>query len=212
MLGPNMTQARKAVAAALAKRPEEKPFQCPMLRGLLAFHQGRRFKTDLVRSFIKSKRPPYYRPCLYVLLDRDASIQMSWLKCVRGLYGKYDKAAERRKRVLGVFRHEAAEGPMMSKARDKYRVGACAQCEKMCKLAIDHAGKPFAMIVDEFLAARGLALDTIPVTFGKQTGQFRSRLTAREWVEYHDANADLVGLCRSCNSAKGSGGYRHKAV
>ena len=35
-------------------------------------------------------------------------------------------------------------------------------------------------------------------------------VSATGWRKFHDENAELKGVCHSCNCSKGSGGYRHK--
>ena len=86
--------------------------------------------------------------------------------------------------------------------------GVCARCGEACpKLVVDHAEKPFARIVDEFLHERGLELSALRVRGSKAC--FRLRKHGRDWRKFHDANSVLVGLCAKCNGSLGSRGYRH---
>ena len=95
----------------------------------------------------------------------------------------------------------------MQEARAKLG-SECARCGEPCpKLVVDHAEKPFARIVDEFLVERGLTLTELRVR-GSKAG-FRLRKHGRDWRKFHDANAVLVGLCAKCNGSLGSRGYRH---
>ena len=73
----------------------------------------------------------------------------------------------------------------MQEARAKLG-SECARCGEPCpKLVVDHAEKPFARIVDEFLVERGLTLTELRVR-GSKAG-FRLRKHGRDWRKFHDA-------------------------
>jgi len=216
-LGPNLTQAHKRVSAMLKAYKMNALFDNEQLRELLNHSPGRRVKAESVVGFMKAKRPPYNRPCLYAVVrpatirsSANRHVDFSWVKCLRNIFDKHDKSKVKRQRAIGAFRVEAEKCQSMVDAHELYDVGACDACGKICKLAVDHDGKPFAQIVDEFLASKGLALEGVLVEWNGLGHGFRCRVLAGEWHKWHEANANLVGLCRSCNSSKGSGGYRHK--
>lgn len=206
-----MTQAHKAIVKLLKSHPVDEPFDCPTLRSLLEFCPGRRFTVDSVRIFVRAKRRPYNTVCLYaVLRPSDRMIDVSWLKAVKALYGRHKQNVDDKQKSLGAFRNEASQSSRMRTARAKFTVGPCGDCGKRSKLVIDHAGMPFAQIVDEFLAHQGMGLGDIPLKFSYGTHSFQSTRLSREWRTFHDAHAgELAGLCARCNCAKGSGGYKH---
>ena len=153
--------------------------------------------------------PPYNRPCLTLVRESEV-VTVSWVQCLRNLYDLHDPGKCRRQRVIQAFRLEAFDTPSMTEARAKYQTGKCAGCDKRCKLHIDHDGKPFAQILDEFVEHKKLKLDKISVNYTAKPYMLLSRTLAAQWRVWHDEHAELLGLCRKCNSAKGSGGYRHK--
>jgi hypothetical protein len=206
-LGPNLTQAHKHVAALVKSYKLNVVFENEELAELVGFSPGRRIKDPT--GFMKAKRPPYNRPCLFALVG-DRKVDFSWVKCLRNLYDKHDKDKVKRQRAIGAFRVEAERCKSMIAAHGRYDVGSCDACDKICKLAVDHDDKPFAQIVDEFLASSGIALEDVVLEWNGVSHGFRCRQLASQWHKWHDANATLIGLCRSCNSAKGSGGYKHK--
>ena len=212
--GPNLTQAQKRVSAMLKAYKMNKLFENEQLLELVKHSPGRRIKADSIVGFMKAKRPPYNRPCLFAVVrsqsDTNRSVDFSWIKCLRNIFDKHDKSKVKRQRAIGAFRVEAERCKSMVAAHERYDVGACDACGKICKLAVDHDGKPFALIVDEFLASKGLTLEGVVLEWNGVSHGFRCRVLAAEWHKWHDANATLVGLCRTCNSSKGSGGYRHK--
>lgn len=211
-LGPNMTRAKERVASMLKGHALNVRFNDPVLSALITHHPSRR-QSDKVLGFVKAKRPPYNRACLHVVVETAAghanTVDVSWIKCVQNLYGRHSKATDARQLVIKAFRNEAFKGAAMRTARERFTVGPCFECGKRCKLAIDHAGKPFAQILDEFLAPRDLTLASVPTQFRAGARVLASSVLASEWVAHHDAHCELAGLCRSCNSSKGSGGYRH---
>jgi hypothetical protein len=208
-LGPNLTQAHKRMSAVLKSYKLNVEFQDQELRDLVAHHPGRKIKQESLTGFLKANRAPYNRPCLFALVG-SRTVDVSWVKCLRNLYEMHDKDKVKRQRVIGAFRAEAEHCKAMRTAHELYDIGACGACEKVCKLAVDHDGKPFAKIVDEFVEHKGMPLESVALSWTGLTHEFRCRLLAAEWHAWHDANAVLVGLCRSCNCSKGSGGYRHK--
>lgn len=98
----------------------------------------------------------------------------------------------------------------MLEARLRYSRGPCPGCNKKVKLHIDHDETPFAQILDEFLKSKKLNLLRVSINYTAKPFTLLSRTLAAEWQAWHDEEATLTGLCKSCNSAKGSGGYRHK--
>lgn len=211
-LGPSMARAKARISAMMKAKPLNARFTDATLSALITHHPTRKY-SEPVLGFVKAKRPPYNRSCLHVVLETAAgftnTVDVSWIKCVQNLYGKHNKATEARRLVIGAFRNGAFAGKKMKSARERFTVGPCSDCGKRCKLAIDHAGKPFAQILDDFLAQRALSLDTVPTLYHSGARVLASSALEAEWVAHHDAQCELVGLCRSCNSSKGSGGYRH---
>jgi len=206
--GKCLSHARKHVSGLLKKKALDAPFQHEELRELMLHHPRRKIKDFLY--FAKRAVPPYNKPCLTVTMPDRAVITVSWINCLKNLYGKNDPAKNKKQWVVQAFREAISTSPKMVEAREKFGIGKCQCCEKVAKLHIDHDGKPFAMLLDEFLEAKGLSLTKVTVNFTAKPYTLMSKKLAAEWIVYHDAEAKLEGLCRTCNSSKGSGGYRHK--
>ena len=214
ILGPNMTAAHKFLSNLISKQPMHRRFRCPELESLIPHHPTRRLLGQPL-GLVRSRRPPYNRPCLFVVIEGtttgyERTEELGWVRCVRELYGMTDKEKDIRDRGIEAMRNEAFKGQAIQKARSKFKVGACSICKKMCKLAVDHDGKPFAQIADEWLKSQDLTLHTLKTQCCRGARVFKDRSLAKAWVDYHDSECSLQGLCRSCNSSKGSGGYRRK--
>lgn len=207
-LGKTKTAARRVVSAYLRSVPEDQRLvDDARLQALGRHHPTRRLPASGA-VFVLRRAPPFYTPALYVEARTGGFIDFSWVKCVENLYGAYSRERTRRANTLSALRNEAFRSDAMQSARAQLG-DACGRCQaRRCKLVVDHADKPFAQIVDEFLAEQGLALADLRVR-GSRTDGFRLRRLGRAWRQFHDAQATLVGLCARCNCSLGSRGYRH---
>ena len=211
ILGPNMSAAHKFVSTLIDKHPMNKRFRSQELESLVPHHPTKRIVGKTL-GLVRSKRPPYNRPCLYVVVEStpgyERTEELGWVRCIRELYGLTNKDKDLQLRCIEAMRNEAFKGGAMQKARARFTQGACSICKKLCKLAIDHDGKPFAQIADEWLKRMEKTLLTLKTHCSSGARVFKDRPLAKSWVDFHDSEASLQGLCRSCNSSKGSGGYR----
>ena len=152
----------------------------------------------------------------------------SWVKCVANVYGGYDKEKQGKQNALAALRNEAFRSDAMQEvsgpwpfwlhctpihsdqqARDKLG-NTCCRCQKKSKrMVVDHSGKPFARIVDEFLDDQGATLASLKVQFSRGSFWLRTRGMSKDWRAFHDGEAKLEGLCAKCNGSLGSRGYRH---
>ena len=87
--GPNLTRACKHVAAQLKTHKMNEPFQDRHLLLLLQHQPRKAINPKKVEAFVRAKRLPYNRPCLYAVVDGDYK-DFSYVRCLRKLYGLYD--------------------------------------------------------------------------------------------------------------------------
>ena len=206
-LGKTKTAARRVMSEYLKSIPEgSRLADDTRLQALSQFHPNKRFPQNVV--FVLRRCEPYFALALHVEAKTGGLVDFSWIKCVENLYGGYDRDRMRRSNTLNALRNEAFKSTAMQEARA--RLGnVCPRCETRCsKLVVDHAGKPFAQIVDEFLASMDMVLEDLKIRGGKPGG-FRLMRLGKAWRQFHDENAVLEGLCARCNCSLGSRGYRH---
>ena len=210
-LGKSKTAGLRVVSAYISTFPIDQRFVDKKLEALIHHHPGKSFSSpspDQPITFALCSRPPYYTKSLFVESRSGGLIDCSWRKCVANFFGKYNKGRETRVHVLNALRNEAFRSEKMKAARDALG-HTCADCGKVCvKLVVDHAGMPFAQIVDEFVAKKKVGLESLLVRYAK--GAFRLRSGGKIWRQFHDEKAELVGLCAKCNMRLGSRGYRSK--
>ena len=204
-LGKSKTAGNRVVSAHISSLPFGERFLDEKLSALAKFNPGRPFKADSF-TFVLRSRPPYFTKALSIESRSGGFLDFSWKKCVANFFGKYSKERNVRSRALNALRNEAFASDKMKEAREELG-SECAECGKACKkLVIDHAGKPFAQIVDEYVAEKGTAVEALSISYAK--GAYRLRSGSKAWRKFHDANAELVGLCAKCNMSLGSRGYR----
>jgi hypothetical protein len=207
-LGHCKTHAQKTVSKLLKTKKLNVCFQSDILKALLV-HNPKQNICE-IRSFSKRLMPPYNTPCLTILTKSNDVITVSWKTCIDKLYGCYNPERNKKQRILQAFREEIALSPKMLQAKGFYNVGACKGCGKIEKLQIDHDVKPFSQILDEFLIKKKLKLLSVKINFENKPYTLYNSQLSRDWVSWHDTHATLVGLCKTCNIAKGSSGYKHK--
>ena len=206
-LGKSRASARRVVAGYLKTVAEETRItDNEHLQTLAQHHPHRRFPSSAV--FVLRRCPPFYKPALYVEAKTGGYIDFSWIRCIDNLYGAYSRVKVVRANTLSALRNEAFQSDSMQNTRADLG-NTCEHCHKRCKkLVVDHAEKPFAQIVDEFLAQQGMEMEELKIRGSRNEG-FRLRELGRAWRDFHDEHATLVGLCAKCNCSLGSRGYRH---
>ena len=208
-LGKSKTAAHRTVSTHLKTYSVGSSFTDARLSALTKFHPKKKFPDNL--TFVLTARPPYYTKALFVEARTGGLIECSWVKCVANLYGKFNPDRDKRGKVTNALRNDAFDSDAMKEAHERYaNGGVCAVCAKEHKrLDVDHAGKPFAQIADEFMAANGVTLATFKIKYRDRVFHLQGRALRKAWQAYHDQEAVLKGVCHSCNCSKGSGGYRH---
>lgn len=211
-LGKTKTAGFRSVSAHIRTLPFGERFSDSKLAALIHHHPSKTFPSSSHGSpvtFALRARPPYHTKALFVESRAGGFIDCSWKKCVANFFGKYSKEQAALSCVLNALRNEAFMSVKMRAAREALGT-RCAECGKVCrKLVVDHAGMPFAQIVDQYVAAGGTTLQSLAVRFTH--GAYRLRSGGKAWQAFHDERAELVGLCAKCNMSLGSRGYRRRA-
>ena len=207
-LGHCKTHAHKFVGQILKSKKLNISFQSDLLKSLMMYSPKSQIKN--IASFSKRLMPPYNTPCLTILTKNHEIVTVSWKQCVNKLYGSYNPERKKKERILQAFREEIAYSPKMMQAKSLFHLSKCAGCGKLERLHIDHDVRPFAQILDDFLQKKGLRLQSVKINYESKPYTLGSQALSRDWVQFHDHHATLIGLCKTCNSAKGSGGYKHR--
>lgn len=177
----------------------------------MQYHPTKNFSSGRL-IFRKCIAKPFNKIRLFVEARDGTLLESSWKKCIDNYFGKYTPGTKKKTNALAALRHAVFDSSSKFHTLHKQLSKTnppCAGCGKTCKLTIDHHNKPFSEIVDEFMAANQLTLSTLHIHHIDGIFVIADNSLRTKWIEYHDTVADLAGLCASCNSSKGSCGYRH---
>jgi 5-methylcytosine-specific restriction endonuclease McrA len=120
----------------------------------------------------------------------------SWVKAIR--FGQHDLERHQRAQLFQAMR-EAIRPQIVHYLEGAEK--ACEACATTESLTVDHAWPPFLHI------AMGYINDHGRPNLEPDNGsgfKFASSEAERHWRDYHERNAKLAILCRSCNSRKGA--------
>jgi hypothetical protein len=75
------------------------------------------------------------------------------------------------------------------------------------RVDIDHLGKPFVQIADEWVASLDLTYCDLTLIGPPNLKRFKDRALNDSWPIYHEDHARLIAVCAAANRSKGSGDY-----
>jgi len=153
---------------------------------------------------------PYNTRGLYIKsLNSEYEEDISYKKCIKNLFGKYDLNDNKYDKIKQMFRSIIYEG-----CRRIYYMentingeGECENCNKNELVDIDHYKISFQQILDSYLKFKDIndILEEIKIESNQLC--LNNENINEEWKKYHDSIVDYRLLCRSCNSSFGSYGY-----
>jgi hypothetical protein len=75
------------------------------------------------------------------------------------------------------------------------------------RVDIDHLGKPFVQIADDWVASLDLTYCDFVLVGPPNLKKFKDRAFNDAWSLYHEDHARLIAVCAAANRSKGSGDY-----
>jgi hypothetical protein len=75
------------------------------------------------------------------------------------------------------------------------------------RVDIDHLGRPFVQIADEWVASLGLTYCDLALVGPPNLKRFKDKAFNDTWSLYHEDHARLIAVCAAANRSKGSGDY-----
>jgi hypothetical protein len=75
------------------------------------------------------------------------------------------------------------------------------------RVDIDHLGKPFVQIADEWVASLDLTYCNLALVGPPNLKRFKDKAFNDAWSLYHEDHARLIAVCAAANRSKGSGDY-----
>lgn len=75
------------------------------------------------------------------------------------------------------------------------------------RVDIDHLGKPFVQIADEWVESLGLTYCDFALCGPPNLKKFKEAKYNDAWAMFHEENARLIATCAAANRSKGASGY-----
>jgi len=75
------------------------------------------------------------------------------------------------------------------------------------RVDIDHFGKPFVQIADEWVESLGMTYCDFILVGPPNLKKFKDRALNDAWPMYHEDRARLIAVCAAANRSKGASGY-----
>ncbi len=75
------------------------------------------------------------------------------------------------------------------------------------RVDIDHLGKPFVQIADEWVGSLGLTYCDLALIGPPNLKKFKEAKYNDAWQMFHEDNARLIAVCAAANRSKGASGY-----
>lgn len=212
----NITYAKQYITMTLKKLNEGDKVEDETVLALLQYHPSKKININNIEYLQLKKRPPFNTLALYYKYkSNDFVDDVSYVLCIKNLFGKYTPDKHYVEDVVSAFRNESHFG---SKKKyfvehtvicDDVFVGVCDNCHvSTTSITTDHSMVPFKVILNTFVEKEDILLNTVEI-FENDKNELRIKDTdlAQKWREFHDTHATYRLLCKSCNSHFGSYGY-----
>jgi len=167
-------------------------------------------KITNVEYLFMDKRPPFNGISLFYKSNDSHKIDdISYVICIKNLFGKFKISKQYTDDVKTAFRNEIVNGTRktyyLSNQNDK-----CAHC---CKhtgdITVDHYPTPYKDIFDDFMSTNNIVMNSVDIYENECNSILLSdHLLKTDWVRYHDTRATYRMLCRTCNSKFGAYGSK----
>jgi len=212
----NVTHAKQYITMTLNKFHEGDLVEDEVVLTLLQYHPSKKININNIEYLQLKKRPPFNTLALYYKYkSNDFVDDISYVLCIKNLFGKYTPDKQYLEDVVSAFRNESHVG-----SKKKYFVehtmkcddvftGVCNNCNVLtASITTDHSKVPFKVIFNTFVENENISLNTVEI-FENDKNELRIYDTdlAQKWRDFHDTHATYRLLCKSCNSHFGSYGF-----
>ncbi len=212
----NMTRARKYISGIIKSFNIGDIIEDTTIQELVQYHPTKQIDINKIEWLKIKLRQPYNKPALFYKYKNGSNEDdISWILCIRNLYGKYNRGEEYIKDVKTAFRNESHKG-----TKKQYFInnttningifmGECNNCNiKTDNITTDHYKLSYKEILDNFIYINNLNLCNIEI-FENEYNEIRLKdeNLASKWLKYHDNVSQYRLLCKPCNSHFGSYGY-----
>lgn len=213
----NVTNAKTYISNILQKYKDNDIVNDDDVIELLSYHPTKHINKNNIDYLIMKIRKPYNKLALfYKYKHNDIIDDISYILCIKNLFGKYSRDKQYEEDVMTAFRNESHIGTKKQYFIDNTEIvndtfiGICSNCNIKTKdITTDHYVIPYKQIFETFIKDKNICLSEVDIFENEQNEiRIRGESLATEWRLYHDNNAQYRLLCKSCNSHFGSYGFK----
>src|SRR6056300_669328 len=212
----NITRAKAYITSILQGYKENEIVDNSDVIELLSYHPTKHINQNNIDYLIMKPRKPYNKLALFYKY-KNGSIEdnVSYILCIKNLFGKYSRDKQYEEDVMSAFRNESHFGSKKSyfinntQVKNDVLIGQCNNCNIITKdITTDHYMLPYKKIFQEFVKQENILLCEVEI-FENELNELCicDEKLAHNWRLYHDSHAKYRLLCKSCNSRFGSYGF-----
>lgn len=192
LLGGNMTQGNRFISDLLQSYEPGQRIDSSIISKLVSYHPTKSIENYEYLTMLpfNGRTAGYNNLALHFYKDKIFD-DISWKKCIRNLFGKFDKNKDNTEKNKKLFRQTSDKGTKKDFFYNN-QTKICELCGDKERIEVDHFPLPYAMIEEEFIEAYNIDFKTL-------TEDEYYELWDTEWLRFHDKNARYRFLCKSCN-------------
>jgi len=209
----NFTNGKKYITNIIEKYNENEKVDNIELLELLQYHPTKHINIENIDYLIMKIRKPFNKLALfYKYKYNEKEDDISYILCIKNLFGKYDRDKHYEEDVMTAFRNESHVG---SKKQffihntiiiDDLFYGICENCKiETSNISTDHFPIPYKQLFSNFIKEENIILSNIEI-YENDVNEIRikNEELANKFRIFHDEHASYRLLCKSCNSHFGS--------
>ncbi len=209
----NITNGKKYITSIVQQYKENEKVKNPEILELIQYHPTKHINIENIDYLIVKIRPPFNQLALfYKYKCNEKEDDISYILCIKNLFGKYDRDKHYEEDVLTAFRNESHIGSKKqyfiqnTEMKDDLFYGICANCKiETNNISTDHFPIPYKQIFLNFVREENIILSNIEI-YENMVNEIRikNEELANKFRVFHDEHANYRLLCKSCNSHFGS--------
>ena len=209
----NVTHGKRYISNIIGQYKENEKVNNNEILELLQYHPTKQINIENIDYLIMKIRKPFNQLALYYKSKyNENEDDISYILCIRNLFGKYDGDKHYEEDVMSAFRNESHVGSKKQYfidntfLRDDLFYGICANCKiETTNITTDHFPISYKQILTNFLKIENTPLSNIEI-YENDVNEIRikNKELANKFRIFHDELSRYRLLCKSCNSHFGS--------
>lgn len=209
----NITNGKKYITNIIEKYSENEKINNIEILQLLQYHPTKDIDIENIDYLIMKIRKPFNKLALYYKYKyNEKEDDVSYILCIKNLFGKYDKSKHYEEDVMTAFRNESHIGSKKqyfldnTNIKDELFYGICENCKiETRNITTDHFPIPYKQIFLNFINKENIILQNIEIyENGENEIRIKNKELANKFNIFHDEYANYRLLCQPCNSHFGS--------